>query len=135
LAGAAGAALGRVPGEVATGEGDAGGAFARGAEIDIEKAGPVKGAEGGDAVAEAGEEDGEFGAGRSLEFRRGDELDADAGGGLRGAAEIDGDIFLIDGEQLRASACGSQAFSASRVNAAMKSGRRSLWVSKRCTSK
>ena len=36
---------------------------------------------------------------------------------------------------MRASACGSQAFSASRVNAAMKSGRRSLCVSQRCTSK
>ena len=55
-----------MPGEVAAREGYAGGAFAHGAEIDIEGAGSVKGAEGADAVAEAGEEDGEFGADRSL---------------------------------------------------------------------
>lgn len=45
---------------------DAGGALAHGAEIDIERAGPVQGSQRADTIAEAREEGGEFRLVRAL---------------------------------------------------------------------
>ncbi len=92
LAGAGGAAEGMVVAEVAAEEADGGGAGADGFEVDGEGAGAVEGAEGADAVTDAGEQDGELRARGELlaafELGGGEEAHGDAGDRLGVRAQI-----------------------------------------------